>query len=186
MANMSWAQRRLRGLRELRRAVAYHEAGHAVAARLLDVTITETKFSLERDEPSIHVQTRSAGDAARGTPGFRKGLEADIQVALAGGIAQQLYSPQSYHESQVEDDNQAAASAAIRHCLEPSNGEMGSAFHFEGKVPAEAADLLNRLHEATVNLIRENWHKVERVAAAFLKHSELTQADIDAVMMQPA
>jgi len=170
----------------MRQAVAYHEAGHAVAARLLDVTIIEAKVRLKRDEPSIHVQTRSAGDAARGTPGFRKGLEADIQVALAGGIAQQLYSPRSYHESQVEDDRQAAASAAIRHCLEPGNGELGSAFRFEGKVPPEAADLVHRLHETTVSLIRENWHKVERVAAAFLKHGELTQADIDAVMMQPA
>jgi hypothetical protein len=96
------------------------------------------------------VQTRSAGDAARGTPGFRKGLEADIQVALAGGIAQQLHSPQSYHESQVEDDGQSAAEAAIRYCLEPGNGELGSTFRFEGKAPAEAAELVHRLHEPTV------------------------------------
>jgi len=182
MVNTSWAQRRLQALREAKKVVAYHEAGHAVAARLLGVTITETKVRLKRDEPSIHVQTRSAGDAARGTPAFRKGLEADIQVALAGGIAQQCYSPQSYHEDQMEDDGQNAAAAATRHCLESGNGELGTVFRFEGKIPPEAADLVHRLHEPTVSLIRENWDKVERVATAFLKRGELTQAEIDAVM----
>src|SRR5262245_16759282 len=96
MANTSWALRRLQELREGTKVIAYQEAGLAAAARLLGVTIVETKVALKRSEASIHVQTRSAGDAARGTPGFRKGLEADIQVALAGGIAQQCYSPQSY------------------------------------------------------------------------------------------
>jgi len=179
---MSWAQRRLQQLREAKKIVAYHEAGHAVAARLLGVTITETQVHLKRSEPSIHVQTRSAGDAARGTPEFRKGLEADIQVALAGGIAQQCYSPQSYTGDEVEDDTQNAAAAAVRHCLESGNGESGTAFRFGGTIPPEAADLLHRMHEPTVGLIKENWDKVERVAAAFLKHGKLTQAEIDATM----
>ena len=82
----------------------------------------------------------------------------------------------------MEDDEQNAAAAAIRHCLEPGNGELGTVFRFEGKIPQEAAGLVHRLHEPTVSLIRENWDKVERVAAAFLKHGELTQAEIDAVM----
>jgi cell division protease FtsH len=175
---MGWAERRLRERRDNRRIAAYHEAGHAVCARLLGVTIVEAKGKGKR----LHVLSRSAGHDARGMPDFRRGLESDIQVSLAGAIAQQLYSPQSYDESQVQDDLQNAGQAAIRHCLEIGNGELGDAFRFEGELPEAAEKLVQQLYEPTINLIKENWHKVERVAAAFLEHGELTQAEIDAVM----
>jgi len=103
-------------------------------------------------------------------------------VELAGGIAQQFYSPQSYQESQTKDDCDNAVACAIRHCVEPGNGESGHDFHFDGPLPAEAEQLLHRLHEPTVSLIRENWDEVERVAAAFLKNATLTQAEIDVLM----
>ena len=80
---------------------------------------------------------------------------------------------------------QNASAAAIRHCLEPGNGELGADFRFEGTIPTKAADLVHRLHESTVSLIRENWDKVERVAAAFLKNAELSQAEIDVLMIDP-
>jgi ATP-dependent Zn protease len=162
---------------------AFHEAGHAVAARLLGVEIAEAVVRF-RPNPYFHVQTRSAGDRASGTPGFRKGLEADIQVALAGHIAQKIHRPQSYREYQAVDDMQNAGQAAIRHCLEPGNGEDGKSFRFEGELPPEAADLVSRLHKPTVKLITENWSKVERVAAALLAHGELTQAEIDTAMAE--
>jgi hypothetical protein len=165
---------------------AFHEAGHAVVARLLGVQITEAIVRF-RPVRYFHVQTRSAGHVARGTPDFRKGLEADIQVSLAGHIAQKVHRPQSYREHQTADDVQAAGQAAIRYCLEPGNGEHedGKCFRFEGKLPPEATELLSRLHKPTVKLITENWPKVERVAGAFLERSELTQADIDAIMARP-
>jgi hypothetical protein len=76
------------------------------------------------------------------------------------------------------------AETAIRHCLEDGNGEAGENFRFEGKAPPEVVDLLNRLWKATDELIVENWSKVERVAAAFLEHGELTQADTDAAIAE--
>jgi len=158
-----------------RRTRAFHEAGHIVAARLLGVEIAEVAVRFGPN-PGFHVQTRSAGDQARG------GLEADIQVALAGGIAQQIHRPQSYREFQVADDRQNAANAAARHCLEPGNGEDGKNFRAEGDLPQEGIDLVNRLHRPTVKLIRENWLKVERVAAALLEREEITQADIDEII----
>ena len=75
---MSWADRRLKALRKAKKETAYHEAGHAVAARLLNVPIVEA--GVEKRNGLPHVLTRSAGDMARGTPDFRNGLEADSRT----------------------------------------------------------------------------------------------------------
>ncbi len=144
-----------------RRTRAFHEAGHAVAARLLGVGIEQIKFELG----DILVCTRSAGHVARGTPDFRNGLEADIQVVLAGLLAQRIYRPQSYRKGSAAVDLQNAVNLAALHCLEPDNRAEGEAFSALGRLPPEGLALIDRLQGTAIKLI-----KPKCLSGEFLNH----------------
>src|ERR1700751_4416582 len=95
--------------RQKHRLRAFHEAGHAVAARLLGIEIAEARMK----DDDAQVLTHSAAYAAdpSDAPAHLAALYADLQVALAGDIGQQLggYPPYDYG---VED----ADAAIIGNC----------------------------------------------------------------------
>ena len=75
-----------------RKKLAYHEAGHAVIARLLGVEVTGvTMFRTDGVAAAVH--TASAAMQGKGLEDFIAALIIDAKVALAGGIAQWQYKP---------------------------------------------------------------------------------------------
>jgi hypothetical protein len=175
--------------RAIRRLMNYHEAGHAVAARLLGVEIVAIDMT-KSGASAAHVLTRSAAHAA--DPGdataHAVGLHADLQVALAGGIAQQLAGYPA-NSDDVDDGDMANAGNAVGMLAlldaglsaNPGPGESrelspGDPLH------SAALDFGERAHVETVALLRANWLAVVRVAAALGKSDRLEPADIDRVI----
>jgi len=153
-----------------RKALAFHEAGHAVVARLLSIQIIEATISPRPEVFIGNVETQPAASWARGKEAICRALERDIQVSCAGEIAQKIYRPQSLrpHQARQDCENMFMAAATYSRLNRFLTGSIDA--------------LVERLRKQTVRLVRENWPKVERVAAALLERGELTQAEIDAAM----
>jgi ATP-dependent Zn protease len=77
----------------VRKVVAYHEAGHAVVARLLGQSIVSV--AIGADDDSAAAVTSSAAHAARERDAAAQvsGYETDAMIALAGPIAQVMSRP---------------------------------------------------------------------------------------------
>jgi hypothetical protein len=142
--------------------LSYHEAGHAVAARMLGVEITHINM-VESVDHVANVQTRSAGyvAAANGCAALRAGLYADLQVALAGDIAQLFAGyPPPADDRVVRDVANArgyaaalaridAGLSAVPRSDEPHTLAPGDPLHTAGCIILECA------HADATTLLRE-------------------------------
>jgi ATP-dependent Zn protease len=93
--------------RQARKVVAYHEAGHAVIARKLGITVEHISMCPPDERGVAGALTQSAGHKNRDIEGFK----ADATVALAGPIAQVQMFPGTPQEH--EDDEMTAKNAAV-------------------------------------------------------------------------
>lgn len=143
-------------------ATAIHEAGHAVAARILGFEVV-----------------RAAAGEGKGavTATYRRGVSVSEQlaqeikaslVALAGVMAEQKWA--------VGTDEANAEAAALRITrLRHGGAETTDAMRLE------ASELLERLRGQAELLVQESWPLIMRVAAA-LAHGPLSQAQIDVLL----
>jgi hypothetical protein len=144
-----------------RRATAYHEAGHVVAA---------WHFGLSIYCATIIPKGDMAGSMEHGSPlrGIRLDIdrsdrarvraEKNVIVILAGPEAQRRHNPHSWRKWHAHSDYVAAADIAL---------------HFNSS--ADAADAhLNWLALQTRDIVSLRWHEIELVAAQLLERGAIT------------
>ena len=173
---------------------AYHEAGHAVVARVLGVEVTYvTLFSTDETNSAI-AQTRSATWLARGADDttLLAAAEKDLKISLAGPLADAWYRPkrrdkQDDWQADLAHARQSAAHAvSIRRGANPldANGQVkpGVKTELTHDEAQECLHLINQLWEETDKLIADNWPAVTRVAEMLFERRILSGDDVDSLI----
>jgi predicted pyridoxine 5'-phosphate oxidase superfamily flavin-nucleotide-binding protein len=143
-------------------AVSVHEAGHAVASRILGI---EVLVAAAGANPEVRTRFRTTD------------LEKVILVDLAGAAAElfQNDSTSAGHEWQKDETN--ALSRALRILLRKHGvAEVTDALR------ADAAELVESLRAPAAALVEENWPAIERLASRLAAGGVLGQSRIDALM----
>jgi hypothetical protein len=176
-----------------KKSLAYHEAGHAVIARVLGTevhlaTIRPDKFSAGH---IMHGASWPDREDANGTVAaedreeewYRRMEMAEdrAKLALAGPIAEMKYRPTLNGEYFADYEDLLNVATYLK---------IASGFTFEVLVPGKplqqdnrlAAALWERLQADTADLVELHWPSIERVAEALLIHEELGQEEIEALV----
>jgi hypothetical protein len=170
------------------RIIAHHEAGHAVVARLLGVTVVHASLLIG----NAGVLTQSAEVLAHpdDTSGRLRGAEVDAKVSLAGPYAQQKYRPgmnkRRARSAEWKKDLEIAKSSAVKIVL------LGADPHqtFDGsrhvtlcrEQATEVERLFHRFGVEVMALLDEHWPAVERVAGALLDRRILHGDEVNALV----
>ena len=177
-----------------RRKIAYHEAGHAVAARILGVRVPYiAMIPIDDGSPAMAMAEAASWAARNASPADQqRACEIDIKIAMAGPYAQQRY--EGRHQRYDPDfsapkghDDFNIMSMAIHHLLRatgketPADGEQ---------VQIELSDddqvylraLLARLWEETETLVSGNRAAIERVAETLMVRDLIDEAELDALI----
>ena len=142
-------------------ATAHHEAGHTVAAFVLDIPVK--RVSIVPD-----AKRGVAGHVYLGSCRSVDAMHRQGIVALAGEAAQRRYNPRSVRHHHGGGDRQAVA----KHALERTGSE-------------EQATLLARLWELQArDLVERRWEAIQRVAAALLKQQTLDAAQVRMILFR--
>ncbi|MBV9358771.1 MAG: hypothetical protein JO023_24965 [Chloroflexi bacterium] len=131
--------------------LAYHEAGHAVAALVLGHSVV--RVSVVRDDPSRGVRVPSF--VSEDLPPGSEAVRDRILVNLAGNAAQHVRNPTSPRQQDAKDWPRAEALAGSTEILEAEW--------------QRAVALLQ---------VPEHWERVERIAQALLAEPVLEAAQI--------
>jgi hypothetical protein len=169
----------------VRKVTAYHEAGHAVVARVLGEPIISVTIGAI-GEDNTGVLRPSAAHRARGTTSEMAGYEIDGKVALAGPIAQQMSRPSrsdrawqsiESHEEDFANAKSAAVCVALLSAGEPV--PEASEVTLRGAQAALVRTTLERFERETKAALDEKWPAVKRVAKALFTRNHLDQAEVD-------
>lgn len=176
------------------RAVAFHEAGHAVVARLLGVKVDHlTMFSTGAGN-SASATTQSAVWQAvdADLTGKIEAVMKDMKVRLGGPHAQAQHLNMNDREvaralrNEWTDDVErarhlAAAAAALKDGAKIDlRGSI--AFSLGPEQTKAAASFFDRANDEVEVLIKENWTIVERVAEALLSKRAITDEELDVLI----
>ena len=168
---------------EDRRAIAYHEAGHAVAARYLQPENRIIKATIIRRGGALGVvQPRPKEE--RYTRHARQ-IESEIMVFLGSrAVEEEMLKTKMTGAS---SDLMAASSLALDYCaifgmgsgllVMPATGILS----YPMPVARMADALLETLMEETKRLVREKAYAVHAVAAALMEHGELIGTELEVV-----
>jgi ATP-dependent Zn protease len=179
---------------------AYHEAGHAVVARVLGVgVIYAAIFSTSPgNEGNVRTITASWKAPDDDLPAKLAALGKDLAVALGGPLAEHRHRPvkrSAREPSRWGSDMTRAINFAIMSVL-LNDGTISPAHpglrgrRDEGEAPVErneaqnveAARLLERSLKETGALVAQHWSAIERVANALLSGRMLDQDELDALI----
>jgi hypothetical protein len=177
--------------KRVRRMIAYHEAGHAVAARVLGIEVSELRVANVTsydDDYQAHAQTRSAAYFAEDNPAAKvAGFEIDLKVALAGPLAQ-MQAGYSFEFDFDDPDMQNAMSSAAKLArlgaglpAEPASDQK----EFIGPGdPLHVAvwEIFNRVQASAAAVVHQNWIAIIRVAAVLQRQDRLDQAELDCLI----
>jgi hypothetical protein len=141
-------------------AIALHEAGHAVVARLLDLEVTRVAAGTDAGVRTRYQMTEGS-------------LQKAIVVDLAGALSE-LHALRE----QWRSDERNALSRALRIVL-LRRGLRDE--QLTDEMRAEAAELVEQLRAEAETLVGDNWAAIGRVAFALADHP-LTQREVDALL----
>src|SRR5712692_50150 len=166
-----------------KRAIAYHEAGHAVAARYLQQENRLQKASIIRMGDALGVVQRSAREE-RYTRHARE-IETDIMVSIASRAVEEviLHTRMSGAGSDLQTATYLAMSYIGQLGMGPSLLAMGAsgAMTPPGPVLRLADRLLDELFEETKRLIREKEYAVHAIAGALMQKGELIGPELEEI-----
>jgi cell division protease FtsH len=168
-----------------RRAIAYHEAGHAVAARYLQQENRIQKASIIRMGDALGV-VQSSMREERYTRHARE-IETDIMVSLASRAVEEVFLDTKM--SGAGSDLQSATFLAMNYIAALGMGPTLLAFPASGvETPPGAvlklADrLLDDLFEETKRLVREKEYAVHAVAGALAMKGELIGPELEELFL---
>ncbi len=167
----------------LPKQIAYHEAGHCVAARLLGVGVQEC-FIGNRQHPTKKILRRggtvyirsenwAATQAAMTEETAFQYMTNQIQVSAAGCLATDLLANPNPTGCKVKGDDATQMLDAVKQW----NAHMP---HRQ----VNPDELLSNLTQETSKLLQENWDKVEYIANALLTKGTLGGSDIDQILKE--
>ena len=167
-----------------KKLLAFHEAGHAVSARRLGLTISYVSLFPTQGsaaDAQHHSASYAALDADQATR--LDAFERDLMVCLAGPYAQIGYRPSTQaqnREAWEQDINNAGVFAGSAAMVKAGR------IRAKGDTTPLSEDLIpeaTRFYEAASlkakDLVKENWPAIIRVAEALLVRLVLNQADVD-------
>ncbi|MGH2879231.1 MAG: hypothetical protein ACRDK4_06460 [Solirubrobacteraceae bacterium] len=158
-----------------RQSIAYHEAGHATVAHLLDIDV-RTATIISADGALGHITHNGMRHHAPGTPEVQDQTERYAMMLIAGCMADRrhLGSPAEGlegFEGALEDLDRAMG--LIKSLMQDEDDE-----HL---LDARMDALDWRVGE----LLAQHWGAVERVAAGLLERETLSGPEIDELIRQP-
>ncbi len=165
-----------------KRTIAYHEAGHAVAARYLGKEDRINKASIIRMGDALGVVQRSSREE-RYTRHARE-IETDIMVSLASRAVEEVFLGTKM--AGASSDLQTATYLAMMYIgslgmgptlLAMPNTLMGP----PGPVLKLADRLLDDLFEETKRLIRDKEYAVHAIAGALMQKGELIGMELEEI-----
>ncbi|MGH2499477.1 MAG: AAA family ATPase, partial [Candidatus Limnocylindria bacterium] len=168
-----------------KRAIAYHEAGHAVVAKYLQPENRMLKASIIRMGDALGVVQRSAREE-RYTKHARE-IETDIMVSLGSRAVEECILKTKM--AGASSDLQTATFLALTYVgslgmgsslLTPPPTVMGT----PGPIMQMADALLDELFEETKRLIMDKEYAVHAIADALLERGELIGTELDEVFTE--
>jgi cell division protease FtsH len=170
---------------EDRRAIAYHEAGHAVAARYLKLEDRVQKASIIRRGDTLGVVYHPPKEERYTT--HAREIETGIMVSLASRASEELFL--GTRLSGAAHDLQAATQGAMLYVGQLGMGPTLLAMppSATGGVSAPvlkiADKFLQDLYEETKRLIQEKDYAVHAVANALLQKGELIGPELEEIFV---
>jgi cell division protease FtsH len=170
-------------LAEDRLMIAYHEAGHAVAAYYLQPENRVMKATIIRSGDALGVVQRS-GREERHTRHARQ-IETDIMVSLGSRAVEEVILDTKM--AGASSDLLSASSLALMYCSQLGMGSsllvmpVMTSSGYPIHVARMADDLLENLMDETKRLMREKEYAVHAVAQALIAKGELIGAELEAV-----
>jgi ATP-dependent Zn protease len=167
---------------------AYHEAGHAVIARVQGIPVDYVVLFPDSDALAL---TQSAAYLARDADQATRlaAIMKDIIVCLAGPYAQHrhrpLKKPGIETTAEWEGDFDNVRGLAVTAALIASGADISQ---FDPAIPvtltteeqqAYVVDMLRRAQDTTRDLVAEHWLAIERVAKALLDRPILDGVELD-------
>ena len=166
-----------------KRAVAYHEAGHAVVTRYLKPEDRMQKASIIRQGEALGLVSRSEREERFQL--HARQIEVDIMISLGSRAVEELILGTKL--AGASSDLQAATQRALTYVARLGMGSTllvapGNALGgFPEPVLVLADKMLSDLFEETKRLIREKEYAVHAVAAALMERKELIGSELDEV-----
>ena len=166
-----------------KRAIAYHEAGHAVAARYLQQENRLLKASIIRMGDALGVVQRSSREE-RYTRHARE-IETDIMVSLGSRAVEEVIL--DTRMSGAGSDLQTATYLAMSYIgqlgMGPTLLAMGAsgAMTPPGPVLRLADRLLDELFAETKRLVRDKEYAVHAIAGALMQQGELIGTELEEI-----
>jgi cell division protease FtsH len=168
---------------EDKRAVAYHEAGHAVANYYLRPEDRMKKASIVRRGETLGVVSSSEREERHQV--HARQYETDIMVSLGSRAVEELILGTKLQGA--SSDLQQATSAALTYVARLGMGStlMVAPANAVGGYPEAVLimvdNMLQQLFEETKRLMREKEYAVHAVASALMEREELIGAELDEI-----
>ena len=169
-----------------RREVAYHEAGHAVAARYLRPSHRISKATIIRRGHALgYVQQRPREER---TSLYAKSIETQIMVSLAGHVVEARFLDKL--STGPSSDLMAATFAAEDYVGGLAMGPTKILVPLRpdqppiGPVLVAAHELLDQLYEETDRLLHEKEPAIHHLANALIERDELIADELEAVFAE--
>jgi hypothetical protein len=147
--------------------VAYHEAGHAVVARLLGVRVKHLTIIPGSDfigavlyEKIMH---RISPDNEN-SPRTQRRIENYVRIQLAGHIAQKIHSPRSRYGAGADRGSTTRLALAVNN----NSDELAKAW-------------LQWLKVGVTRMLKHYWNVVEAVAQELAKEKDLDAEQFEAI-----
>ena len=167
---------------EERRVTAYHEAGHALAAKLVSPENTVAKVT-------IIPSAKGAGGFCVNIPPekmyyTKRELEQQVIVHIAGRCAEEIiFGPENITTGASNDIEKATRvlkrlAAQYGMCKEIGMLDMRSLGR-NTSVAQACRQMIERLYKDTLHLLRDNRDKLEAIAGALLEKESLSEDDLD-------
>jgi cell division protease FtsH len=172
--------------RDDRRKTAYHEAAHAAAARYVLTDSRISKATIIRRGHALGMVVDKPREER--TSLFRRNIEADIMVFLAGHVIETRYLKDL--STGPSSDLRAATSQALwyvsQFALGPTKLVMpgGPNAATNGPFLVAAHELLDQLYAETERLILQKMTAVHYVARALIERDELIGDELEEVFLE--
>jgi cell division protease FtsH len=169
-----------------RRETAYHEAGHAVAARYLRPSYRISKATIIRRGHALgYVQQKPLEER---TSMYARWIETQIMVSLAGHVVENKFldTLSTGPSSDLASATQSAVLYVSRFGMGPTKiifplppGQMPP-----GPFIVAAHEMLDDLYAETERLLREKEPAIHHLAKALIERDELIGDDLEAVFVE--
>jgi cell division protease FtsH len=171
---------------EDKRAIAYHEAGHAVVARYLKPEDRILKASIIRAGDALGVVQRTQREERYQL--HARQIEVDIMIALGSRAVEEEFLDTKM--AGASSDLMNATNRAVTYCSMLGMGSSLLVFPptamggVPGPIARMADSMLQDLMAETKRLVREKDYAVHAVAAALVEHGELIGQELEDVFVR--